>query len=47
MAHLQCVRYQGKNGLSSDITMPEEAQPRNITRANLVLTEGFGLHFSP
>ena len=23
--------------------MPEEAQPRNITRADLVLTEGFGL----
>jgi hypothetical protein len=26
--------------------MPEEAQPRNITRADLVLTEGFCLHFS-
>jgi hypothetical protein len=24
-------------------TMPEEAQPRNTTRADLVLTEGFGL----
>ena len=23
--------------------MPEEAQPRNITRADLVLAEGFGL----
>ena len=23
--------------------MPEEAQPRNVTRADLVLTEGFGL----
>ena len=25
------------------MTMPEETQPRNITRADLVLTEGFGL----
>jgi hypothetical protein len=25
------------------LTMPEEAQPRNITRADLVMTEGFGL----
>ena len=23
--------------------MPEETQPRNVTRADLVLTEGFGL----
>ena len=25
------------------LTMPEEAQPRNITRADLVMTEGCGL----
>jgi hypothetical protein len=25
------------------LTMPDEPQPRNITRADLVLTEGFGL----
>ena len=25
------------------LTMPDEPQPRNITRADLVITEGFGL----
>jgi hypothetical protein len=29
--------------MKKPLTMPEEAQPRNITRAALVLTEGFGL----
>ena len=29
--------------MKKPLTMPEEAQPRNITRADLVLTEGFGL----
>jgi hypothetical protein len=29
--------------MKKPLTMPEEAQPRNITRADLVLIEGFGL----
>ena len=29
--------------MKKPLTMPEEAQSRNITRADLVLTEGFGL----
>ena len=29
--------------MKKPLTIPEEAQPRNITRADLVLTEGFGL----
>ena len=29
--------------MKKSLTMPEEAQPRKITRADLVLTEGFGL----
>src|SRR5260370_33978314 len=29
--------------MKKPLTMPEEAQPRNITRADLVLAEGFGL----
>ena len=29
--------------MKKPLTMPEEAQPRNITRADLVLTNGFGL----
>jgi hypothetical protein len=29
--------------MKKPLTMPEETQPRNITRADLVLTEGFGL----
>jgi hypothetical protein len=29
--------------MKKPLTMPEEAQPRNVTRADLVLTEGFGL----
>jgi hypothetical protein len=31
------------DNMKKPLTMPEEAQPRNITRADLVLTEGFGL----
>src|SRR5258705_522862 len=29
--------------MKKPLTMPQEAQPRNITRADLVLAEGFGL----
>mgnify|MGYP001791705455 CR=1 FL=1 len=29
--------------MKKPLTVPEETQPRNITRADLVLTEGFGL----
>ena len=29
--------------MKKHLTTPEEEQPRNITRADLVLTEGFGL----
>jgi hypothetical protein len=29
--------------MKKPLRMPEETQPRNITRADLVLTEGFGL----
>jgi len=29
--------------MKKPLTMPEEALPRNIARADLVLTEGFGL----
>jgi hypothetical protein len=29
--------------MKKPLTTPEEAQPRNVTRADLVLTEGFGL----
>ena len=29
--------------MKKPLKMPEEAQPRNITRADLVLAEGFGL----
>jgi hypothetical protein len=29
--------------MKKPLTMPEEAQPRNVARADLVLTEGFGL----
>jgi hypothetical protein len=29
--------------MKKPLTMPEDAQPRNITRADLVLNEGFGL----
>ena len=29
--------------MKKPLTMPEEAQRRNITRADRVLTEGFGL----
>ena len=29
--------------MKKPLTMPDEAQPRSITRADLVLTEGFGL----
>jgi hypothetical protein len=29
--------------MKKPLTMPDESQPRNITRADLVMTEGFGL----
>ena len=29
--------------MKKPLTMPDEPQPRNITRANLVMTEGFGM----
>ena len=29
--------------MKKPLSIPEETQPRNITRADLVLTEGFGL----
>ena len=29
--------------MKKPLAMPEEAQPRNITRADLVLTNGYGL----
>jgi hypothetical protein len=29
--------------MKKPLTMPEEAQPRNITRADVLMTEGFGL----
>jgi len=29
--------------MKKPLTIPDEPQPRNITRADLVLTEGFGL----
>ena len=29
--------------MKKPLTMPDEPQPRNITRADLVMTEGFGL----
>ena len=29
--------------MKKPLTMPDELQPRNITRADLVMTEGFGL----
>jgi hypothetical protein len=29
--------------MKKPLTIPDEPQPRNITRADLVMTEGFGL----
>jgi hypothetical protein len=29
--------------MKKPLTMPDEPQPRNITRADLVMTKGFGL----
>lgn len=29
--------------MKKTLTIPDEPQPRNITRADLVMTEGFGL----
>ena len=29
--------------MKETLTIPDEPQPRNITRADLVMTEGFGL----
>ena len=29
--------------MKKPLTVPDESQPRNITRADLVMTEGFGL----
>ena len=29
--------------MKKPLTIPDELQPRNITRADLVITEGFGL----
>ena len=29
--------------MKKSLTKPDESQPRNITRADLVMTEGFGL----
>ena len=29
--------------MKKPLTIPEEAQPRNVTRADLVVNEGFGL----
>jgi hypothetical protein len=29
--------------MKKNLTIPDEPQPRNITRADLVMTEGFGL----
>ena len=29
--------------MKKPLTMPDEPQPRNVTRADLVMTEGFGL----
>jgi hypothetical protein len=29
--------------MKKPLTMPDEPHPRNITRADLVMTEGFGL----
>jgi hypothetical protein len=40
------IRWEGdprREAMKKPLTMPEEAQPRNITRADLVLSEGFGL----
>ena len=39
------IRWERNLGgaMKKPLTMPEEAQPRNITRADLVLTDGFGL----
>jgi hypothetical protein len=40
------IRYGGGNpgvAMKKPLTMPDEPQPRNITRADLVMTEGFGL----
>ena len=31
--------------MKKPLSMPEEQQPRNITRADLVMSEGFGLEF--
>jgi hypothetical protein len=40
------IRWGGGNPRScheKPLTIPDEPQPRNITRADLVMTEGFGL----
>jgi hypothetical protein len=29
--------------MKKPLTMPDEPQPRNVARADLVMTEGFGL----
>jgi hypothetical protein len=29
--------------MKKTLTMPDEPQPRNVTRADLVMTDGFGL----
>jgi hypothetical protein len=29
--------------MKKPLTMPDEPQPRNVTRVDLVMTEGFGL----
>jgi hypothetical protein len=29
--------------MKKPLTMPDEPQPRNVTRADLVMTEGYGL----
>jgi hypothetical protein len=39
------ARWRATQGVAmkKPLTIPDEPQPRNITRADLVMTEGFGL----
>jgi len=39
------IRLDGNQGVAmkKPLSMPDEQQPRNITRADIVMTEGFGL----
>jgi hypothetical protein len=39
------ITSEGNPGVSmkKPLTMPDEQQPRNITRADILMTEGFGL----